>query len=109
MQPFNMTHALFLALAIMLEILANILLKQSDGFRRRKLGIFSLLCVLGAFAALSQAVRGIDLAVAYALWGGFGILATLIAGWVMYNQRLTPTGWLGILLLLIGMTLIKFA
>jgi spermidine export protein MdtI len=38
--------------------------------------MMSLAAVLGAFSALSQAVKGIDLSVAYALWGGFGIAAT---------------------------------
>ncbi|KAA5903926.1 multidrug/spermidine efflux SMR transporter subunit MdtI, partial [Klebsiella pneumoniae] len=43
--------------------------------------------VLAAFSALSQAVKGIDLSVAYALWGGFGIAATLAAGWILFGQR----------------------
>ncbi len=49
------------------------LLKLSDGFRRKAYGCGSLLAVLAAFSALSQAVKGIDLSVAYALWGGFGV------------------------------------
>ena len=52
--------------------------------------------VLGAFSALSQAVKGIDLSVAYALWGGFGIAATIAAGWVLFGQRLNNKGWAGL-------------
>ena len=65
--------------------------------------------VLGAFAALSQAVKGIDLSVAYALWGGFGIAATLAAGWILFGQRLNNKGWMGVILLIVGMILIKLA
>ena len=65
-----------LGFAIVLEILANVFLKFSDGFRRKVYGLMSIAAVLGAFSALSQAVKGIDLSVAYALWGGFGIAAT---------------------------------
>ena len=70
-----------LGFAIVLEILANVLLKFSDGFRRKVYGLMSIAAV-GAFSAPSQAVKGIDSSVAYALWGGFGIAATLAAGWV---------------------------
>lgn len=109
MSQFEWMHGAWLALAIVLEILANIFLKYSDGFRRKRYGCGSLLAVLAAFSALSQAVKGIDLAVAYALWGGFGIVATLGAGWILFNQRLNVKGWAGLLLLLLGMMLLKFA
>lgn len=79
MQQFEWVHAAWLGFAIVLEILANVLLKFSDGFRRKLYGLMSIAAVLGAFSALSQAVKGIDLSVAYALWGGFGIAATLAA------------------------------
>ncbi|VVT49826.1 Spermidine export protein MdtI [Kosakonia radicincitans] len=109
MQPFEWIHALWLAMAIGLEIVANIFLKLSDGFRRKLYGCGSLLAVLAAFSALSQAVKGIDLSVAYALWGGFGIVATLAAGWILFGQRLNRKGWFGLLLLIMGMLLIKLA
>ncbi len=70
MAQFEWVHAAWLALAIVLEIVANVFLKFSDGFRRKIFGLLSLAAVLAAFSALSQAVKGIDLSVAYALWGG---------------------------------------
>lgn len=109
MQSFDLYHILFLLLAILLEILANIFLKYSQGFKRILLGILSLVAVLGAFSALGQAIKGIELSVAYALWGGFGIIATIAAGWILFGQRLNQRGWLGLSCLLLGMTLIKFA
>ncbi|BAN47392.1 multidrug/spermidine efflux SMR transporter subunit MdtI [Metapseudomonas resinovorans] len=102
-------HFAWLGLAIVLEVLANVLLKYSDGFRRRLPGVASLLCILAAFTALTQAVRGIDLSLAYAIWGGFGILATVALGWALFGQRLAGRGWLGLGLLLVGMGLLKLA
>ena len=67
MQQFEWVHAAWLGLAIVLEILANVLLKFSVGFRRKVYGLLSIAAVLGAFSALSQAVKGIYLSVAYAL------------------------------------------
>ncbi len=109
LSTFEWWHGAFLLLAVVLEILANILLKMSNGFKRLWLGILSLLAVLGAFSCLSLAVRGIELSVAYALWGAFGIVATVAAGWILFNQRLNYKGWSGIILLLLGMVMIKFA
>ena len=109
MQQFEWVHGAWLALAIVLEIAANVLLKFSDGFRRKVYGLLSIAAVLGAFSGLSQAVKGIDLSVAYALWGGFGIAATLAAGWILFGQRLNRKGWIGLLLLLAGMIMIKLA
>ena len=109
MQQFEWVHGAWLAGSIVLEIVANIFLKFSDGFRRKLYGILSLVAVLAAFSALSQAVKGIDLSVAYALWGGFGIAATLAAGWVLFGQRLNNKGWIGVILLLAGMIMIKLA
>ena len=84
-------------------------LKCSDGLKYPLYGLLSLCCVLLAFSALDQAVKGIDLSIAYAVWGGFGIIATVAAGWVLFGQRLNRKGWAGLTLLLAGMILLKLA
>ncbi|TCV94333.1 multidrug/spermidine efflux SMR transporter subunit MdtI [Biostraticola tofi] len=109
MSPSDLYSYGFLALAIVLEIIANIFLKLSDGFKKLTMGMLSLVAVLGAFSALAQAVKGMDLSIAYALWGGFGIAATIAAGWIMFNQRINVRGWIGLGLLLAGMVMIKLA
>ena len=85
------------------------MLAKSNGFRNRLYGILSLLFVGLAFYALSLAVREMDLAVAYAMWGGFGILGTSLGGWALFGQKLKPCAWLGIVLLIGGMTVLKLS
>ena len=109
MPSMNWIPFAWLGLAIVLEVIANLLLKYSDGLRKRGYGIVSILCVLAAFTALAQAVRDIELSLAYAIWGGFGILATVAMGWALFGQRLAGRGWLGLALLLVGMSLLKLA
>ncbi|WP_095163143.1 multidrug/spermidine efflux SMR transporter subunit MdtI [Pseudomonas sp. Irchel 3F5] len=109
MLSMNWIPFAWLGLAIVLEVIANLLLKYSDGFKKRGLGIASIICVLAAFTALAQAVRDIELSLAYAIWGGFGILATVAMGWALFGQRLVGRGWLGLALLLVGMSLLKLA
>lgn len=106
MASFFSVYVLLIILAAVLDVLANLFLAKSDGFRRRGIGILALILVGGAFVALSFAVRGLDLAVAYALWGSFGILGTSIGGWMLFGQKLKPCAWLGIALLLSGMVVL---
>ena len=109
LEHFSATHGLWLFGAIALEIGANVLLKCSDGFKRIGLGVLAMLCVIGAFTCLSFAVKGIPLAVAYALWGSFGIIITVVMSMVLFGQRLNRQGWLGLGLLIVSMVLIKMA
>ena len=96
-------------LAAGLDIAANMMLARSQGFRRRGLGLLALALVGLAFYCLSLAVCHMDLAVAYAMWGGFGILGTSIGGWLLLGQRLKPCAWLGMVLLIGGMTVLKLS
>ncbi|MFK0530561.1 SMR family transporter, partial [Escherichia coli] len=69
MAQFEWVHAAWLALAIVLEIVANVFLKFSDGIRRKIFGLFSLAAGLAAFRGLSKAGNGRHF-VALLLWGG---------------------------------------
>lgn len=109
MEDVELYHIAFLVTATVLDIIANIFLKYSDGFKKIIPGILSLVFVVAAFVCLSETVKAMDLSVAYALWGGLGIVATAILGSVIFKQKLTWRGWLGIIILIIGMIMIKFA
>ncbi len=78
---FNFTTFIVI-LAAFLDICANLLLAASGGFHRKFAGIGALVLVGAAFYCLSLAVQKMDLAVAYALWGSFGILGTSLGGWL---------------------------
>lgn len=90
-----------------LDIIANILLAKSEGFTKKKIGFLALGLVGIAFWVLSIAVKEIDLSVAYALWGCFGILGTSLSGWAFLGQKMRPTAFLGIALLFCGILLLK--
>lgn len=98
----------WLALAVGLEVAGSCLLKLSDGMRHRLSGLSGIVLVVGAFAALAQAIRGMELSVAYAVWGGAGLVVTAIIGALVFGQRIRPTGWAGIGLVLAGVVALKF-
>lgn len=97
----------WLTLAVVLEVGGCYLLKLSDGMRHRLAGLAGILLVAGAFAALAQAIRGMDLSVAYAVWGGAGLVITALIGMLVFGQRIRPGGWAGIGLVLAGVVSLK--
>ncbi|MET4575147.1 multidrug/spermidine efflux SMR transporter subunit MdtI [Ottowia thiooxydans] len=109
MQNAELSHYVFMAIAIALEVAANLFIKYSDGFRKRAIGVMGIVSILASFTALSQAVKGIDLSIAYALWGGTGIIFTASAGRVLFKQRLSRMGWSGILVIVLGMITLKLS
>lgn len=74
---------LYLAAAIFCEICGTTALKLSDGLTRAGPSGVVLVSYLASFAALALALRGIELAVAYAVWSGVGtaIVATIGILW----------------------------
>lgn len=106
---FEPIHLLYLSIAIVLEIAANVLMKQSHGFVHKRPAVAAIGCALAAFTALSFAIRGIQLSVAYGIWGGVGLVATTVLGITLFGERLRRSGWVGLGLIMLGVGLLKFA
>ncbi len=97
----------YVVFAAMLDIGANLCAARSKGFQHRGWAAATLFLILAAFTALAQAVKGMDLAVAYATWGALGIIGTALLGQLWLGHRLKPVGWLGIALIIVAVGLIK--
>lgn len=98
--------ALFVVLAALLDIFANLCVAASKGFRRIWYAVAAYLLVGGAFYSLSIAVRSMDLAVAYAMWGVFGIIGTALGGWLIFGQKPGPVAWIGMGVMIVGIILL---
>lgn len=98
------------ALSGILDIIANLALAKSNGFKRLWWGILALLLVDSVFLLLALALDlGMELPVAYTLWGAIGILGTALGGYIVFKQRLKPIGFVGIALVLVAVYLLHFA
>lgn len=100
-------HWLYLAIAIVAEVVATSALKAADGFTR---WLPTLLVVVGyctAFYFLSLALRAIPLGIAYAVWSGVGIALVSLVGWVVYHQTLDLAALLGIALIIAGVVVLN--
>ncbi|WP_108652713.1 SMR family transporter [Dongshaea marina] len=99
----------YVVLAAVLDIIANLALHKSRGFKNKGWGAFAIILVLAAFTLLAQAVKGMDLAIAYASWGAIGILGTAMGGQFFFKQRLKPIGWAGIVMVIAAVFVLKTA
>lgn len=100
-------HYVMLFAAILIEVAASSMLEYSNGFT--KLGPSALCIFLYGVSAflLARALLKIDLGVAYATWCSLGIIATSIVAAVVFGQKLTPLGIVGVTLILCGCLLVN--
>ncbi len=97
----------YLALAIVAEVVATSALKATEGFTRLWP---SLLVVVGyalAFYMLSLVLRTIPVGIAYAIWAGLGIVLVAVVGLVVYGQRPDLPAVIGIGLIVAGVLIIQ--
>lgn len=93
---------LYLLGAIAAEIFSTSTLKSTEGFTRLWP---SLACAAGyiiSFLALSQAVKGVQVGVAYAIWSGLGTAAIVAIGAAFLHEPITITKITGISLIIAG-------
>ena len=105
----TMMHFLFLVLAAILDVSANLLLEKSDGFKHKRYGIPALALVCIAFTLLAQVAQVMDLAIAYVTWGAMAILGTVASAWFLFGQRLNWIGWIGIVTIFTSIMILKTA
>jgi small multidrug resistance pump len=96
-----------LAMAIVLEVTASAFLQQSVQFTRLWPTLAMVLFYVASFYALSVAIRVIPLSIAYAIWGGVGIILTATVSFVLFRQMLDAAAFVGIALIVSGVVVIK--
>ena len=91
-----------LAIAIVFEIAATLMLKQSDGFQQTDWAIGSIICYIICFWFFAPALKALPVGVAYAIWSGVGIAAVAVFSWFVFDQHLTGIQIFFIALILAG-------
>jgi small multidrug resistance pump len=102
-----MKTALIFFFAVLSEVIATTSLKFSEGFTKL---VPSLIVVLGyglSFYLLSLSLKVMPVGIAYALWSGIGIILTVIAGRMIWQETLDWARVIGIGLILIGILVIN--
>ena len=102
-----MKTALILFFAVLSEVTATTSLKFSEGFTKL---IPSVVVVVGyglSFYLLSLTLRVMPIGIAYAFWSGIGIILTVVAGKVIWNESLDWARVTGLVLIILGILVIN--
>ncbi len=98
---------LWLAAAILCEVIATSALKASDGLQNWRPAVLVVVGYVCAFYALAQALRTIPVGVAYAIWSGVGIVMVSLIGYWLFKQRLTGGEIAGIAMIAAGVIVLQ--
>lgn len=100
---------LFLAIAIVGEVIATSFLKFTTGDKAQwwAYAVVGVGYVL-AFWMLSLSLgRGVPLGIAYAIWAGVGVVLVAIVSWVVFKEGLTVAQIAGMALVALGVVLLE--
>lgn len=97
---------IFLAAAILFEVAATLMLKESNGWVKWQWGMGSIFCYSLAGGLLAFCLKYMSVGIAYTIWAGAGIALVCIASVVLWNQRFDLPALAGIVTIAIGVGLI---
>ncbi|WP_334064567.1 DMT family transporter [Alteromonas genovensis] len=97
---------LLLALAIVTEVTATMLLKASDGWEKWALGYAAIAFYAVSGGLFAVVLKHMGIGVAYAIWSGLGIALITAASVVFYKQTFDMFAVIGIILIVSGTVLI---
>lgn len=100
-------HWVFLAVAIVSEVIGTSALKASEGFSRLGPSLIVVVSYSLAFYLLSLTLKTISVGVAYAIWSGAGIVLIGLLAWIIYGQALDVPAIIGMSLIVAGVMVLN--
>jgi small multidrug resistance pump len=97
----------YLAVAIVAEVVGTSALKASNGFTVWQPSLLVVLAYSISFYCLALALRTIPVGIAYAIWSGVGVVLISAVGWIVYRQRLDAAAIVGVGLIIAGVAVIQ--
>lgn len=98
---------LYLAIAIVFEVIGTSALKASDTFTRLVPSLVTLSAYAVSFLFLALSLRTIPVGIAYAIWAGVGIVLIALVGWLWFKQPLDGPALLGTALIIGGVVVVN--
>lgn len=99
---------LFLAGAIISEVLATLSLRASEGFTKLGFGAVVVVGYIAAFVLLSFTLtRGVPLGIAYGIWAAVGVAAVAVLSIPLFGENLTAIQVGGLVLVVLGVVALE--
>jgi small multidrug resistance pump len=80
---------LYLALAIVFEVVWAVAMKVSDGMSKLVPTIVMVVCYLLSVVFLALATKKLDIGLAYAIWAGSGVAVIAVIGVLYFKEPMT--------------------
>lgn len=97
----------YLAVAIVAEVIATSALKSTEGFTRLGPSVVVGIGYVLAFYCLSITVRELPVGIVYAIWSAVGIVLVAGFAWIYYGQRLDLPAIIGLGLIIAGVAVVN--
>ncbi len=97
----------YLALAIIAEVIGTSALKASEGFTRVWPSVTVVVGYGVAFYLLALVLRTVPVGIAYAFWAGLGIVLVTLVGIVVYGEKPDLPALLGLAMIVGGVVVIQ--
>lgn len=85
------------------------MMKLSNGFKRLKYSLLTILFMIISFYSLSLALKTIPIGVGYAVWSGIGAVGSVLAGIAFFKERKDIKKILFITMIIIGIAGLKLS
>jgi multidrug transporter EmrE-like cation transporter len=99
----------WLAGAILLEVVATLNLKLSEGFTRFWPSVVVVLGYIGSFSLLGATLKRIDVGTVYAIWSGAGTVVVVFVGIMLFGESATGVRLLGIGVITLGVIVLNLS
>jgi small multidrug resistance pump len=100
---------ILLAGAIAAEVTATSALKLSEGLTRLLPSVVVAVGYILSFMLLAQALKQLEVSVAYAIWSGVGTAAVAVIGMLALKEPVTAAKILGIGVIIGGVAILNLA
>ena len=101
------TTYLFLAGAILAEVVGTTALAASDGLSKMIPSIVSVVSFVAVFWLLSFPLRSMPAGIVYAVWSGLGNVLITAVAWIWAKQALDLPALIGMALITVGVIVIN--
>ncbi len=98
---------LMLICAITAEVIATSFLKASEGMTKLLPSVVVAVSYITAFTMLGQALKTMELGVAYAIWSGLGTAAIALVGIAVMGESTNLTKVLGLGMITVGVFMLN--
>ena len=98
---------LLLAVAVITEVTATMLLKMSNGWEKWAFGYGAIFFYAISGMLFAMVLKNMGIGVAYAIWSGVGVAAITAISVLAFDQKMDVAGYLGIILIVAGVVVLR--